>query len=209
MNPRSQPKIQSLAHFGKSTRTTNSQINQRKADKPLGKEGPGISKQGQFFDRDGPLASENLANLGRKEEKEEEGNSEFMAKLSELTGKLSNMDYVPKNKLLKKEFERSEKMDSLPKREVLLETKKDFGPGDLDKAPKQSYKGNAQHKTKSQSVQHIPKKINPASKNNPPTKVSKELQKDIADDQELRNFMKKYDTWEEEDGAGEIFSAAD
>lgn len=40
--------------------------------------------------------------------KDREGDSEFMAKLSELTGKLSNMDYVPKNKLLKKEYEKSE-----------------------------------------------------------------------------------------------------
>lgn len=34
-----------------------------------------------------------------------------MAKLSELTGKLSSMDYVPKNKLLKKEFEKNDRND--------------------------------------------------------------------------------------------------
>lgn len=41
------------------------------------------------------------------------------------------------------------------------------------------------------------------------TKISQDLQKDISDDTELRNFMKKYENKEQDNDADDIFSAAD
>jgi hypothetical protein len=49
---------------------------------------------------------------------EEEPDNEFMAKLSMLTGKFSSMDYVPKNKLLKKQYAKDKKEKDLEIQEV-------------------------------------------------------------------------------------------
>lgn len=88
MSNKNTSKIQSLSYLGKSTRATSN--NQRSPNNPT-----------KLINKEGDKAP-----ILQKEAESTEGDSEFMAKLSEITGKLSSMDYVPKNKLLKKEYEK-------------------------------------------------------------------------------------------------------
>ena len=115
------------------------------------------------------------------------------------------MDYVPKNKLLKQEFEKIDKSDYR-----VESTAQKFENGMAETLQQQigAPKTKSGLPTQSQSLQQGVRR--PAKQMKiPAPKLSQKLQKDIAEDQELRNFMSKYDTWDQDGDADDIFSAAD
>lgn len=179
MNPRNPQKTQSLAYISKSTRVGP---NQRS---PTGL----VSKKNEDRSRN-PNPPQEKYNLSPPQKQTEEGDSEFMAKLSELTGKLSSMDYVPKNKLLKKEFEKNDRNDFYEPNEA--EKSENQTRGTQGSQIQQS-KAKIEQPLKSQSLQQGVRRPAKSIKI-PEPKISQNLQKDIAEDLELKKFMSKYET---------------